>query len=92
MVSSVFCQDTRYCLPGVHFFWNLQPIDKVPLAERSRDILKRQAKERQKRKPKSVVENLPPQKDAGKTRDALAKSVGVSGKTYENLVKVVKHG
>lgn len=36
------------------------------------------------------VENFP-QGEAGKTRDKLAASIGVSGKTYESMVKTVNN-
>jgi ParB family chromosome partitioning protein len=71
---------------------NLAAIDKVPLLERKREIVARQAKERQIRKPAdSVVENLP-QQNPDKTRDTLAAEIGVSGKTYEALRTVSNEG
>ncbi len=61
------------------------------------------AKERQKRKPKSVVENLPQQKkqdivanlppsETGKARDQAGASVGVSGKSVDHAAKVLDKG
>lgn len=69
---------------------NLEPIDKVPLAEREREILERQAKNRQGART-DIVANLP-QCELTKTRDKLAAVVGVSGKTYDALRQVTKHG
>ncbi len=52
------------------------------VSDGAREIYDRDAKERQKRKPaNSVVENLPQQTDSGKSRDAVGKAIGVSGKT-----------
>jgi len=72
---------------------NLEAIDKVPLLERKREILAEQAKERfgGRHKNESTVENLP-QSDEGKTRDAIAAEIGVSGKTYDALRKVSAEG
>jgi ParB-like chromosome segregation protein Spo0J len=53
---------------------NLAVIDKVPLLERKREIVARQAKERQGTRTdlqSDIVENLP-QCDTAKTRDTLA--------------------
>ena len=75
---------------------NLEPIDKVSLAEREREILEKQANARrianlmQGDAPPEVA-NLPP-RDEGKTRDKLAAVVGVSGKTYDALRQVTEHG
>ena len=46
-----------------------------------------EAKERQKRKPNSVVEKLPPQNAGEKSRDAVGKTFGVSGKSIDNRPK-----
>ncbi len=69
---------------------NLTPIDKVPLAECKREILERQAKNRQGART-DIVANLP-QCELTKTRDKLAADVGVSGKTYDALRQVSEHG
>ena len=45
------------------------------------DSCRQEAKQRQIRKPNSVVENLPPQ-NLGKVCDKLGKKAKVSGKTY----------
>lgn len=77
---------------------NLQPIDKAQLVEKMKPIFKRLAKARQeasRTKPGEqvgqVVVNLPPP-NAGKTRDQLGALVGVSGRTYDALAKVINHG
>ncbi len=72
---------------------NLEPLDKVPLLERKREIVARQAKERfgGRHKDETTVENLP-QLSEGKTRDAIAAEIGVSGKTYDALRKVSSDG
>jgi hypothetical protein len=44
-----------------------------------------------KRKPKSEVENLPPQNHQ-KARDAAGKAVGASGRTVDFATKVLTHG
>lgn len=71
---------------------NLEPLDKVPLLERKREIRAKQAKERMEKgiNQYSPVENLPQAKD--KTRDAIASEIGVSGKTYDALRKVSSDG
>lgn len=75
---------------------NLSPIDKVPLVERKREILEEAARKRQialagTRPNSDLPENLP-EGDTGDTRDKLAASIGVSGKTYESMVKTVNNG
>lgn len=72
---------------------NLAVIDKIPLLERKREIVAKQAKERMEegRNQYSPVENLP-QPDTAKTRDTLAAEIGVSGKTYEALRTVSNEG
>jgi ParB family chromosome partitioning protein len=71
---------------------NLENIDKVPLLERKREILAREAKERQKGGQGGVLlkGNLPEAKE--QTRDALAAEIGVSGKTYDALRTVANEG
>jgi len=69
---------------------NIRPIDLVKMKEKKYDILQRQAKERQgARTDLNIVENLP-QSEPGKTRDKAAAEIGISGKTYDALVKVNK--
>ena len=46
------------------------------VADKVRGIYDEEAKERQKRKPKSEVENLPQQKETPKARDKAAGTVG----------------
>lgn len=72
---------------------NLAVIDKIPLLERKREIVARQAKERfgGRHKDEATVANLP-QLNEGKTRDTLAAEIGVSGKTYEALRTVSNEG
>jgi hypothetical protein len=76
---------------------NISPIDKIPLAERMREILEKQAKQRHKilsgtrSGAGQAVVNLP-QPDETKTRDKLAAVVGVSGRTYDALRQVSEHG
>lgn len=51
------------------------------------EIEREKAKQRQTRKPKSVVENFP-QQNEGKTRDKVAEKIGIgSGKQYEKAKK-----
>jgi hypothetical protein len=69
---------------------NLTPIDKVPLAERKREMLEKRARERQGTRT-DIKENLP-ESDRGQVRDQLAEQVGVSGKTYDAMVKVTRNG
>lgn len=62
-----------------------------------RDKLEAEAKDRQKESGKThgrgkVVENLPPPISAGKTRDAIGKVVGVSGKSIDAASRVLKQG
>jgi len=71
---------------------NLAVIDKIPLLERKREIVAKQAKERQKGGQGGVLlkGNLPEAKE--QTRDTLAAEIGVSGKTYEALRTVSNEG
>jgi hypothetical protein len=73
---------------------NLSDLDKVPLLERKRAILERQARERmlEGNNQYSPVENLPQPETAGKVRDQLAKEIGISGKTYAALKTVSDNG
>ncbi len=59
----------------------LTPSQLSMVAGRARAIYDQQAKERQKRKPDSVVVNLPEQKE--RSRDAAGRAVGVSGKSVD---------
>jgi site-specific DNA-methyltransferase (adenine-specific) len=71
---------------------NMAPIDKVPLAERKREILEAQAKNRQGTR--TDLGNIPENfsGSSGETRDKLAADVGVSGPTYDALRQVAEHG
>lgn len=65
---------------------NLHPLDQGKLRETEFEILSKQAKERQVRKPKDFVkENLPKQKQ---TRDIIAKEIGVSGRQFDKIRKI----
>ena len=76
------------CPGGMRAFWflgrrNLLPIDKVPMLERARAILAKQAKERMEAgRPKSDEEpkEIFPEDIKGQTRDQIGKRIGVSGK------------
>jgi len=67
----------------------LTPSQKAMVAARVREMYDREAKERQKRQPKSVVENIPQQNEGIKARDAAGKSVGVNGKYVDHATKVL---
>ncbi len=54
-------------------------------------MYEREAKERQKRKPKSVVQNSA-QQNGQKSRDAAGAAVGVSGYSVDAATKVLKKG
>lgn len=73
---------------------NLHPLDMVPLMERKRGILERQAKERMEQgRPKDNEE--PPQnftEDKGEVNQSLAADIGVSRPTYEALKTVSEEG
>lgn len=74
---------------------NLEPLDKVPLLERKREIRAKQAKGNQIAgggDQKSGLVNLPNPITPIKTRDAIASEIGVSGKTYDALRKVSSDG
>lgn len=70
---------------------HLTPSQLSMVAARARELYDEQAKERQVRKPKSVVENLPPQ-NHDKARDAAGKAVGVGGRSVDFATKVIKQG
>jgi len=63
--------------------------------ERKREILEREAKERQANSTggsnPQLKENFP-EPETGQVRDKLAAAIGVSGKTYESMVKTVNNG
>lgn len=60
---------------------------------RAKGVYSEEAKERQKRKPKSVVANLPQQKEmAPKARDQAAAAVSVSGKSIDHATTVLEKG
>jgi hypothetical protein len=63
------------------------------MAEKRRAILAKLAKERMEagKNQHSPKENFP-EGSTGQTRDALGASIGVSGKTYDALVKTDIHG
>jgi hypothetical protein len=64
---------------------NLAVIDKIPLLERKREIVAKQAKERQGTRTdlqSDIVENLP-QCDTAKTRDTVAKVKTIKAKASD---------
>jgi len=67
---------------------NLTAMQRAELALRMKDAIAEEAKQRQIRKPKSVVPTLAQQKE-GKTRDELAKIAGVSHGTIAKVEKIV---
>lgn len=69
---------------------HLTPSQLAMVGARAREIYDKQAKDRQKRKPHSVQENLPEQK--GQSRDAVGKTVGVSGKSIDHATRVIEKG
>lgn len=74
---------------------NLENIDKVPLLERKREIVAREAKDRQGHGMTAPGKTLPanlPEASNRETRDTLAAEIGVSGKTYDALRKVSTEG
>lgn len=70
---------------------NLTPQQRIEIAERARPELERMAKERQIRKPESVVPNWAPQ-EKGKTRDKIAQLSGVGHATVGRAQFVKNHG
>lgn len=70
---------------------HLTPSQKSMIAARAREMYDKHAKERQKRKPQSVQENLPEQTHE-QARDAAGKALGVSGKSVDFATKVLEHG
>ena len=79
---------------------HLNPSQLSMVAARARDYYDEQAKERMKAgggdhksaKAKSGKENLPYPVDAGQSRDAAGKAVGVSGKSVDHATRVLKKG
>jgi hypothetical protein len=71
---------------------HLTPSQASMCAARAREIYEREAKERQLRKPTTVVpENLPEQKK-GDARDIAGKAFGVSGKSVDHAKRVLDKG
>lgn len=70
---------------------HLSASQRAMVAAKVRDLYDDQAKDRQKRKPKSVVENLPQQTPA-KARDEAGASLSVSGKTVDHATTVLREG
>ena len=70
---------------------HLTPSQKSMVGDKARELFDKRAKERQKRKPKSVVVELPPQKKS-KSRDQAGKAVGVSGTLMDRARKVAEKG
>lgn len=66
---------------------NIHPLDGERLLNRKRKVLEEEAKKRQVRKPKSVVENLPKQ-NVERTRDLIGKELGVSGRQVDKLHRI----
>lgn len=66
---------------------NIHPLDGERLLNRKRKVLEEEAKKRQVRKPKSVVENLPKQ-NIERTRDIIGKELGVSGRQVDKLHRI----
>lgn len=71
---------------------HLNESQRAMVAAKLAEIFAADAKDRKKRKPKSVVANLPPQKEKGKSRDKAAKLMKVSGKSVDHAAKVTKQG
>lgn len=96
------------CPDPIKFVWslnyhrrNLKDHQKGIVAGRAKDLRKRyeaEAKERQKasggdrKSGRSVVENLPEPIPGARSRDALGKQFGISGRTAERGTKVVELG
>ncbi|MHB0954756.1 MAG: ParB/RepB/Spo0J family partition protein [Pirellulaceae bacterium] len=70
---------------------HLTPSQRAMVAARAKDYYVAQAKERKKRKPKSVKETVPEQNN-GQSRDQAGEQFGVSGKTVDAASKVISKG
>ena len=65
--------------------------ERIAISEAIEEKEREKAKQRQERKPKSVVEMFPQQNTGEKTRDIVAKQVGFgSGKTFEKAKFISK--
>lgn len=71
---------------------NLQPIDRVPLVDRMRGILERQARERQRGGQGGVLLGQNSSEASSRVNNHLAEQAGVSRPTYEALKDVIDHG
>lgn len=70
---------------------HLNESQRALVGAKLRDIFDQQAKERQKRKPNSVPENLPEQ-NKGDSRDKAGAAVAVSGRSVDHATTVLKKG
>ncbi len=68
---------------------NLNDFQRSEIVHKCENAVKAKAKERQIRKPVSVMEKFPEQKEFV-ARDELGKMAGTSGKTYEHAVTVLE--
>ena len=69
---------------------HLDSSQRASVAAKLKPIYEQQAAKRQQRKPKSVVENFPPQTEQGKARDKAGAAMNVSGKLVDMAEKVQK--
>jgi len=67
---------------------HLDESQRAMVGARLRKVFDDEAKERQKRKPQSVKENLPGQKK-GQSRDKAGEAVAVSGKSVDHAKRVI---
>ena len=83
-------QNSRHGTPIISFLNIKNNFIRAELTLQAEPLIAAKAKERQIRKPDSVVANFPPQEEAGKTRDELTTltEVQINKKTRRNgLIK-----
>ena len=95
---NVACCDLDRCADPIAYVLSknlhrrqLDKSQRAIIAAKAREMYAQQAKGRKKRKPKSVVAKVPPQKRE-KARDAAGKALGVSGRYVDMASAVLKSG
>lgn len=85
-------QNSGHGISTIHFSNLKNNFFRAKLTLQAEPLITAKAKERQIRKPDSVVANLPPQEEAGKTRDELSTLSGVSARNISKVKNILASG